>query len=273
MRRVGGVLLVFALSAASVAAPGSREKSSDSVLRQYLSNNGFKWKLQKTKNFHLYYEPDSEARRQIDTLKRNVEENRNSVLQLMREERYQPTIHAFLVGSGAQMRDLVGVTVDGRSRPAQHAIFSVVTPDRLDLTHEICHEIASNLWGNAEHWIEEGFATFAQEGSNVYFNSWDLMKSNSLLPLKDLVSPEWTTTMYSPDITYTQLGGFVKFLHDKYGVDRLKQVWQGGSESIAQVYGKPLEELEVEWRAAVVGQFPAPPTRHYRLGPHGYFLD
>jgi hypothetical protein len=60
------------------------------------------------------------------------------------------------------------------------------------------------------------------------------------------------------------LGGFLKFLHDKYGVARVKEVWQSGSQGIPQVFGKSLAELEQEWREALVQQFPKPPTRHYR---------
>jgi hypothetical protein len=149
----------------------------------------------------------------------------------------------------------------------QHALFSVVTSTRLDLTHEICHEVVSNLWGPAEHWIEEGLATFADEGINVDWDSWSLKERGELIDLAKLVSPEWESSQHSPDVTYSQLGAFVKYLYDTYGAARLKQVWQGGSASIPKVYGRDLAQLDRDWRDSLVRQFPERPTRHYRQAP------
>ena len=273
MRGFGPILVVVLLTAASLLAPGASSLSVDPVLRQYLDQSGFNWKSKQTSHFQLFFERDSEAQRQLRTLKRNVEADRSHVMGLIGAKAYDPTIYAFFLNSGEQMRRLVGREVDGRSRPVQHAVFSVITPDRLHLTHEICHEIASNLWGAAEPWIEEGLATYADEGDNTYYDSWILLKTGNLLPLDRLVDPAWKSTMESPDVTYTELGGFVKFLHDRYGVERVKAVWQGGGRSLPRVFGKNLAELETEWRESLVRQFPKPPTRHYRSGLGGFWIE
>lgn len=285
---------IFAMSVLAIAGAAVPERTPDSVepmMRQYLDHAGFTWKSRQTQHFRLYFEDapkpkgalrkvaaflsgrrkaeESEARKLSDALGSNVEADRSNVLGLIGETAYEPTISAFFLESGAQMKRLVGVEVDGRSRPGQHAVFSVLTPDRLHLTHEICHEIASNLWGAAEPWIEEGLATYADEESNIYFDSWRLLDSGRLLPLDKLVDPAWKSSMYSPDITYTELGGFLKFLRDRYGVAKVKQVWQGGSEAVPRVFGKRLSELEQDWHASLVGQFPMRPTRHYRSAVNG----
>jgi len=186
---------------------------------------------------------------------------------------YQPTIHAFFLSSGAQMQQLVGETVDGRSRPVEHAVFSVVNPNRLHLTHEICHEVVSNVWGAAEPWIEEGLAVYADEGANAYYDSWELLNSRNLIPLDKLVDPEWKSSMYPADTTYPELGSFIKFLDDRYGVESIRRIWQGGSQSIPQVVGKPLAELERDWRDSLVKQFPERPTRHYRRTEAGLWIE
>ncbi len=273
MRGFGPIAFVFLLTASSLAAPGHPDAPPAPVLRQYLDHVGFSWKTKQVAHFQLFFEPDSEAGRRIRELRRNLEKDRAHVLALIGEKDYEPTIYAFFLKSGEDMQELLGVNVDGRSRPVQHAVFSVVTPDRLHLTHELCHEIASNLWGAAEPWIEEGLATYADEGDNTYYDSWALLKANDLLPLSRLVDPEWTSTMDSPDVTYTELGGFVKFLYDKYGVERIKAVWQAGSTSIPFVFGKSLPELEREWHDSLVAQFPKPPTRHYRSAANGIFEE
>jgi hypothetical protein len=271
--RVSWSILALSMLAAPLALPNRAGDSVDGVLRQYVDHTGFNWTFRQTPHFHLYFQSASEARRHVGVLKKNVEADRAHVIQLLAAAGYEPPISAFFLKSGAQMKELVGVDVDGRSRPVQHAVFSVVTPARLHLTHELCHEIASNLWGAAEPWIEEGLAVYADEPDTVRYDSWTLLSSGALIPFEKLVRPDWNSTMYSPDVTYTELGGFVMFLHDRFGVAGVKQIWQGGSQSIPTVAGMSLADLEREWREFLVRQFPAPPTRHYRPSDVGFQIQ
>jgi hypothetical protein len=266
-------ILALSMLAAPLAPPDRAGSSVDPVLLQYVDHTGFNWTYKRTDHFHLYFQADSEAHRHVRALKKNVEADRAHVIRLLGATGYDPPISAFFLKSGAQMKELVGVEVDGRSRPVQHAVFSVVTPARLHLTHELCHEIASNLWGAAEPWIEEGLAVYADEPDTIRYDSWTLLSAGSLIPFENLIRPDWNSTMYSPDVTYTELGGFVMFLHDRFGVDRLRQIWQGGSQSIPTVAGMSLADLEREWRESLVRQFPAPPTRHYRAGDVGFQIQ
>ncbi|HUP04117.1 MAG TPA: hypothetical protein VMU19_09015 [Bryobacteraceae bacterium] len=272
-----GHRLIFALSL--VAAPLTPTSSAggrvDPVLRQYIDHPGFTWKYKRTAHFNLYFQDDSDARLNITQLRRNVEADRDHVIHLLGATGYDPDISAFFVKSDAQMKDLIGAEVDGRSRPLQHAVFSVATRGRMHLTHELCHEIATNLWGAAEPWIEEGLAVYADEPDTpgtIRYDAWTLLSAGSLIPLEKLVRSDWNSAMYSPDVTYTELGGFVKFLHDRFGVERLRQIWQGGAAKLPEVTGESLADLEREWREDLVTQFPAPPTRHYRAGDVGFQL-
>ena len=271
--RVFRSTVAVAVLVAAGGALGWPEMSADLALRRYVDNTGFTWKSKRTQHFHLYFERKSEASRYLGVLKRNAEADRARVLRLIGISDYQPTIHAFFLSSGAQMQQLVGETVDGRSRPVEHAVFSVVNPNRLHLTHEICHEVVSNVWGAAEPWIEEGLAVYADEGANAYYDSWELLKSRNLIPLDKLVDPEWKSSMYPADTTYPELGSFIKFLDDRYGVESIRRIWQGGSQSIPQVVGKPLAELERDWRDSLVKQFPERPTRHYRRTEAGLWIE
>ena len=85
----------------------------------------------------------------------------------------------------------------GRSRPTQHAVFCVVAPfSELSLNHELSHEIATNLWGPAEHWLEEGFANYVVDNKSSLMNRQCLvmMQSKQWIPLKNLVNPEWKSS-------------------------------------------------------------------------------
>jgi hypothetical protein len=125
MRVFRSTVAVAVLVTAS-GALGWPEMAGDAVLRQYVDHSGFSWKSKRTQHFRLYYERKSEANRHIGELKRNAEADRIRVLRLIGLSDYRPTIHAFFLTSGAQMKELIGAEGDGRSRPAQHAIFSVV---------------------------------------------------------------------------------------------------------------------------------------------------
>ena len=267
-------ILACSILALAAAALGWPDAAVEQVLRQYVDRPGFSWVTKRTAHFQLYFETNSDASRYIGALKRNVEEDRARVLRLLGARDYDPKIYAFLLTNGAQMKELVGVEVDGRSRPVQHAVFSVVNPDRLHLTHEICHEIASNLWGAAEPWIEEGLAVYADEGSpNIYYDSWALLNSRKLIPLEKLVDPEWKSSTFSPDVTYTELGGFIKYLHDRFGVEGVRQLWKAGSKGIPIILGEPLSDLEAEWHESLVRQFPERPTRHFVYGETGFWQE
>jgi hypothetical protein len=273
MRALRNIAVLFLVAVANPATPGEADATASvPILQQYLQRGDFSWKAQKTKNFLLYFEADSEASQHVSSLKRNVELDRMHVLRLISEADYHPTIHAFFLKSGPRMKELVGVEVDGRSRPVQHAVFSVVTKDRLHLTHELCHEIASNLWGAAEPWIEEGLAVYAADGDNIYFEAWSLLDTGRMAPLEKLVTPEWNSAMYSPDVTYPELGAFLKYLNDAYGVARVKQAWQSGAAGLEAAFGKPLPALEQDYHDALVRQFPSRPTRHYRSSDGGFGL-
>jgi hypothetical protein len=220
------------------------------AIRQYLDHSKFAWSCERSEHFQFCFEAKSLAAQNIRDLKIIAEDNRNAILELVGVPDYDPLIYAFFVNSRSQMKRLIGAKVDGRARPNQHATFYVINGPRT-LAHEISHEILSNLWGAAEPWIEEGFAVYATESPILDDDCRAYVKAHRLLPLDQIVNSKWDSSMYSADITYTELGGFVKFLERTYGLARIAQVWQQGALSIPQVYGKSVAALEQEWLAAL----------------------
>jgi hypothetical protein len=235
--------------------PAAAERFADEELRPYYAHTGFVWKIDRADHFEMNFEADSEAERRLSQLREVAERARASILLMLGEDSYTPLIHVFFVSSIERMRELIGSEVIGRSRPTQHAVFCVVAPfSELSLKHELTHEIATNLWGPAEHWLEEGLANYAVDNKSSLMKRQCLgmMQSKQWIPLKKLVSPEWESSSYSPDDTYPELGGFVEFLYETYGVARFERAWKSGSKSIRKVYGKRLSKLEGEYRAALL---------------------
>jgi hypothetical protein len=252
-------LLGVAGGAALFGQPPGAEGFVSEDLRPYYAHTGFSWKIDRVSNFELNYEADTEAERRLAQLEEVAERGQASILKLLGEKDYQSTVHVFFVESIERMQQLIGSEVIGRSRPTQHAVFCVVAPfSELSLKHELTHEIATNLWGPAEHWLEEGLANFAVDNKSSLMKRQCLgmMQSKQWIPLKKLVSPGWESSSFSPDDTYPELGGFVEYLYETYGVARLEQIWKGGSKSIRKVYGKSLNKLQTEYKSDLVKHRP-----------------
>jgi len=221
------------------------------AIQQYLKHPGFEWKCEAGAHFQFCWEAGMESDPNLAAARNSAEAARNRVLQFAGASAYAPRIHVFFVASTDRMQQLIGYHGEGRSRPVQHAVFFVPTPIRPDLTHELAHEILTNLWGAAEAWIEEGMAALLAEPFAVRDSCLSLAVRHALIPLPELVNAHWNPTVYSPDVTYMELGGFLAFLRAGYGPEKVKQIWRGGSTSIPHVLGESLNSVEKAWRAAL----------------------
>ena len=251
--------LLWAANGVAFGQPVPAQRFVSDDLRPYYAHTGFSWKIERMSHFELNYEADTEAARRIDQLEEVAQRARTSILQMLGERRYEPTIHVFFVESIERMRQLIGSEVIGRSRPTQHAIFCVVAPfSELSLKHELTHEIATNLWGPAEHWLEEGLANFAVDNKSSLMKRQCLgmLQSKQWIPLNKLVNAGWESSSYAPDDTYPELGGFVEYLYETYGVDRLQRVWRGGSRTMRRVYGRNLSKLEADYKSDLIKHRP-----------------
>jgi hypothetical protein len=248
-RTIFAVTLLTA--AASPAQPANDLPGTASeIIGQYLKHDGFQWKCERTSHFQLCFNPSLESDPSFMEAKKSAEKGRSTILHLFHEPKYDSLIYVFFLRSRSQMKELIGYDGEGRSRPNQHAVFFVVTPIRPDLTHELTHEILTNLWGAGEHWIEEGLAVYSEEGYMAHIDCQALLATDRMIPLASLVNAEWNpASMDSTDIAYRELAGFTSYLIDSYGLKRLRQAWAGGSKSIPEVYGKSVDDLEHDWHA------------------------
>ncbi|MEW6307355.1 MAG: hypothetical protein AB1705_28205 [Verrucomicrobiota bacterium] len=76
-----------------------------------------------------------------------------------------------------------------------------------------------------------------------------LRDSGRLVPLKQLTAGFDSWVALSTEISYPEAGSFVKFLYERHGREKLKELWQAPQPDIQRIYGKNLAELETEWLA------------------------
>jgi hypothetical protein len=244
-------LLGVAGGAALFGQPAVAERFTNDELRPYYAHTGFSWKIARVPHFELNYESDTEADHRLKQLEEVADRSRASILQMLGATDYDPTVHVFFVESIERMQALIGSEVIGRSRPTQHAVFCVVAPfSELSLKHELTHEIATNLWGPAEHWLEEGLANFAVDNKSSLMKRQCLgmIQSKQWISLNKLVNPEWESSSYSPDDTYPELGGFVEYLYEKYGAAKFEDLWKNGSKSFKKIYKMSVKQLEKAYK-------------------------
>jgi hypothetical protein len=139
------------------------------------------------------------------------------------------------------------------------------------LAHELFHQLQHDYYGERDHRkadviLLEGMAAW---GTAAYFQTEsgepqyrarvrEAMQRGELLPLTTSLEADCRTTTRN-DI-YNQWASFVEYLSAAYGRERLDAAYRSstgrpaGSADYRGVYGKPLAELEREWRAWVKGQ-------------------
>ncbi|NTU79756.1 MAG: hypothetical protein HGA45_10205 [Chloroflexales bacterium] len=139
------------------------------------------------------------------------------------------------------------------------------------LAHELFHQIQHDYYGERDHRkadviLLEGMAAW---GTADYFRTVDgepqyranvraAQRAGELLPLTTSLERDCRTTTRS--VIYDQWASFVEYLVVTYGRDRLDAAYRSssgrpaGSSDYRAVYGKPLSQVEREWRVWVVGQ-------------------
>ena len=125
--------------------------------------------------------------------------------------------------------------------------------------HEFIHVITGLLsmpFDNPA--ITEGMAcafagAFHSTPDYVIDEACNQIRQSTLYPLKTLLTMDNQTFGLNNYITYSQAGSFIRFLHDRYGIGKLKNMCSmplKGSEAIASIetnYNCKIDQLEKEW--------------------------
>ena len=219
-------------------------------LSKYAKHPAFHWQTTTTEHFTIYYETNTATVPRLDEIRASVELSRSNVLQLIRAQDFPDRIHVFLVDSLPRMKALRGSAGYGGAIAKIRVVFAVVNATNNGCsTHEICHVIASAVWGKPERWLDEGFASYSDE-------RWvrrDVIAArfaaeDRLLPLETLARD---FLKHPEELTYIQSSSLVGFVIKRHGLEKFKRIWRGGFERIPKVLGFDATELEREWRASL----------------------
>ncbi len=130
-----------------------------------------------------------------------------------------------------------------------------------ELVHVLLYARAGAGYTSLPEWLREGLASLAELAPDPDASrALEIAsRTNSLIPLADLCGsfPPGAERNY---LAYAESGSFTGFLYDAYGsrgLDSLISAYAGGQgcdPGAAAALGKPLTQLESEWRESVLGE-------------------
>lgn len=225
------------------------------LIQRALDHDGYPWRTRRTPHALIYYQAGSLAQEHLGQLQSGVEDAVAHTVHLLDEQSYTRGIRIIMLNSRTQMQALTTLNVRGFAPPGHDAAFFVYTDqDRPFFRHEIFHLISMNLWGAPEPWIREGSAVYADDTCRQYDEAADtlsayLLRENRLLPLQDVLVNFAAVSRENDLIAYMEAGSFFGFLMDTYGREAVRQIWRRGAESLGDVTGHDVRDLESAWRA------------------------
>jgi hypothetical protein len=167
-----------------------------------------------------------------------------------------------------QMGEITGTV--GTNAFAEPAIFTIHTMFAYD-NHETVH-VYSALVGRPSDFFNEGLAVAFQtnplendfesrfNGQQVHDATADYRKLNLVPPLDQIVDTKGFRGITDSTRSYRIAGSFVRFLLDRYGLDRVREFFRISSASdspnvirqrLETAFGQTLDVTEAQWLASL----------------------
>jgi len=220
-------------------------------------------------HFIIHYTPSLEMSERIETIADDHEFRR---AQLVRDLGVDPPgkITSYFFANADQKARLMGAKNVYMAKPWRHEIYinDKEFPHPV-LRHEIAHVMAG-AFGDPIFEVSAGRVL----GIPVYFNvgliegtavaaDWPdhfnkpLTPHQSVKAMLELGMPQPVGRLFSTGFlslssarSYTLAGSYLRFLLDRYGVERLQAVYRSGGDFVA-AYGKSMAALTGEWRDVI----------------------
>jgi hypothetical protein len=242
------ILLLVVLAAAGCARRMRQLGLVQPSAQQLASDKRFKWHATVNHNVHVYYQDgvliNGDVPASLSAMLRVV----NDTLHLVDDR----PVHAFIVKSPDDIKELVGHRVPGRSYYGTRVFVMVADSTwRTTAMHELVHVVAGSNWGGTEQWLSEGLATYI--GNPFYGREphrlalSELLRKNRWVTLDNL---RHRFGKYPDDISYLAAASAAKFLYERYGATGVAEIWKHPG-ALPSVTGRTWEQIETEWQEEV----------------------
>jgi hypothetical protein len=219
------------------------------------------WKVIDSPHFAFHVRPGSFAEQNIATLIEVMEDQYAFALGAL-DLRYAGRVSLFLYNNASDAGESIGSERSGTAYPDTEAARAIVSPP-LETTfglvaHESNHVILDNGVGPpATSFMNEGLASAVMSeryhaGGKSFLYPWTARNDARIPPIAELVDDsKWDDV--DSQIAYNASASFLVYTLEAGGPDRLKQLRPVRSADFAarfqQLYGKPLDQADREWRA------------------------
>jgi hypothetical protein len=230
----------------------------------------FTWAMSESQHFRLYYMPRTAAERDLPQLLTLAEASLARIASIL-EMDFAGQMSIYLVPrvfwqGGAAYGDKVQLISYLDRNYTGIETWSY-------LTHESTHALAQDLLqpkedgGGPDGVLVEGLAVWTSDGHyrQEPIDAWAawVADSDSYIPLTDLRAGPFYD--FQHEISYLESASFVKFLVERYELDKLKELYglatgdaTHDGELVQRLYGTSYEALEDDWLAYLSGQNATP---------------
>lgn len=194
----------------------------------------------------------------------------------------QDDVQIFIYGDYDVMREAILFVQDwagGVAFPEYNTILMGVPPNQAStwgvevVPHELAHLIVgqygrSCIGGSRPTWLNEGLAVYAEgpPSTGTLADIADGVQNNSFAPLRSL-NGAFAADHSQAGIAYSQSYSVVAYLLESYGQAQMQALLRTLAEgddydaALTAVYGRNVDQIETEWRAAIgAPPRPIPPT-------------
>jgi hypothetical protein len=236
----------------------------DDRVKQLIFNDTLPFISVNHENTRLYFKGRSYAADHLPELKQQLSLAYKKVLTVLDTPFYNKGINLIFADSREELKEITGIAAyGGFAMVGESTVFLVFNDKRrLQAKHELFHLISQDIWGmTLSRLLDEGGGVFADNecycedpiyGINAY-----LQKNRLLLPFDALIS-NFDQMAYKNDVVaYMESAGIFKYLCEKYGLQKLKQLRLNGFDKFEMIYGFSVFKLEKEWNS-MISEVPVP---------------
>ncbi len=227
------------------------------------------WTVRKSPHYVFHYSKNSLAEKDIKKIITVQEQSYKKILRTLKLKDKRK-INYYLYSSRKNKQNLMGDDGHGNAIWLEIKKRKVWVPKKFEVhslynnkiqcigPHEDTHLLSLPL-GVSIFLFSEGLAEFMDErwyGKDIDIWAKKYLKENKLYPIEFLVeNKNWDKV--NDMIAYPQVGSFVRFLINTYGIEKFKKVYRRTSrqkilkeniEIIEIIYPRPIEKLEKIWR-------------------------
>jgi hypothetical protein len=244
-------LSIIAIALSLLLPLRSAGGENDDYLTKALNDSHFSWESLSNAKNTIYFQKNSFASKHRVMLLSSLETSISTVLDLLDETEYTNNLNVVYLETRGEMEAIIGKPYSGFANWSADCIFLVVNPEwRSFERHEFAHIVTMGLWGRpnpTSGWMIEGIPVYCDGWCQDYSV---LQIANFLLKAKEL--PELNVLIHE----YFNLGeiragissaSFVGFILNKYGPDKLKELWRNGSDRIEEILDDSLSNIEKHW--------------------------